>query len=212
MSGGPGAIGDLPVEDANLTGQVEFFGVSQVRLHVEHSAAGVAGLEDLAKEGDLTHADIVAAGETAPRCPVAKVAIIRGMELGPAIARMRLLAAANEGLHSELAASLLARLGPIDSAAVERQAWAAISSVTASTARLGGRNTRLKEAPVLVLSRHRDESIIIGDDIVLTIVDIRGDKVRIGIDAPQSVPVHRREVYDAIKREEAKRAAPGELD
>lgn len=44
------------------------------------------------------------------------------MELGPAIARMRLLAAANEGLHSELAASLLARLGPIDSAAVERQA------------------------------------------------------------------------------------------
>lgn len=65
---------------------------------------------------------------------------------------------------------------------------------------------------MLVLSRHRDESIIIGDDIVLTIVDIRGDKVRIGIDAPQSVPVHRREVYDAIKREEAKRAAPGELD
>lgn len=54
---------------------------------------------------------------------------------------------------------------------------------------------------MLVLSRHRDESIMIGDDIVITIVDIRGDKVRLGIDAPQSVPVHRQEVYMAIKRE-----------
>ena len=65
---------------------------------------------------------------------------------------------------------------------------------------------------MLVLSRHRDESIVIGDNIVITVTEIRGDKVRLGIDAPQSVPVHRREVYDAIKREEAKRAAPGELD
>ena len=56
---------------------------------------------------------------------------------------------------------------------------------------------------MLVLSRHRDESIIIGDDIVLTVVDIRGDKVRLGIEAPSDVPVHRREVYDAIKRNEA---------
>lgn len=54
---------------------------------------------------------------------------------------------------------------------------------------------------MLVLSRHRDESIMIGDDIVLTIVDIRGDKVRLGIEAPQDVPVHRREVYEAILRE-----------
>ncbi|MBM3998971.1 MAG: carbon storage regulator CsrA [Planctomycetes bacterium] len=54
---------------------------------------------------------------------------------------------------------------------------------------------------MLVLSRHRDESIMIGDDVVVTIVDIRGDKVRLGIQAPQDIPVHRREVYDAIQRE-----------
>ncbi|MFT5522416.1 MAG: carbon storage regulator [Pirellulaceae bacterium] len=59
---------------------------------------------------------------------------------------------------------------------------------------------------MLVLSRHRDESIMIGDDIVVTIVDIRGDKVRLGIDAPTSIPVHRREVYDAIQRENMKAA------
>ena len=57
---------------------------------------------------------------------------------------------------------------------------------------------------MLVLSRHRDESIMIGDDVVITIVDIRGDKVRLGIEAPQSIPVHRQEVYDAIQRENAK--------
>ena len=57
---------------------------------------------------------------------------------------------------------------------------------------------------MLVLSRHRDESIIIGDDIVVTIVDIRGDKVRLGINAPQDVTVHRQEVYDAIQRENRK--------
>jgi len=54
---------------------------------------------------------------------------------------------------------------------------------------------------MLVLSRHRDESIIIGDHIVITIVDIRGDKVRLGIQAPTEVPVHRQEVYEAIQRE-----------
>ena len=59
---------------------------------------------------------------------------------------------------------------------------------------------------MLVLSRHRDESIMIGDDVVITIVDIRGDKVRLGIDAPQDIPVHRREVYDAIQRENQKAA------
>ena len=54
---------------------------------------------------------------------------------------------------------------------------------------------------MLVLSRHRDESIMIGDDVVVTIVDIRGDKVRLGIEAPTSIPVHRQEVYEAIQRE-----------
>jgi carbon storage regulator len=54
---------------------------------------------------------------------------------------------------------------------------------------------------MLVLSRQRDESIMIGDNIVITIVDIRGDKVRLGIDAPTEIPVHRQEVYDAIQRE-----------
>lgn len=57
---------------------------------------------------------------------------------------------------------------------------------------------------MLVLSRHRDESIMIGDEIVVTIVDIRGDKVRLGINAPQDVPVHRQEVYEAIQRENRK--------
>jgi carbon storage regulator len=56
---------------------------------------------------------------------------------------------------------------------------------------------------MLVLSRHRDESIMIGDNIVITIVDIRGDKVRLGIQAPSNVPVHREEIYDAIQRENA---------
>jgi len=54
---------------------------------------------------------------------------------------------------------------------------------------------------MLVLSRQRDESIIIGDNVVVTVVDIRGDKVRLGIQAPQEIPVHRREVYEAIQRE-----------
>lgn len=54
---------------------------------------------------------------------------------------------------------------------------------------------------MLVLSRQRDESIIIGENIVVTIVDIRGDKVRLGIEAPEEIPVHRREVYEAIQRE-----------
>ena len=57
---------------------------------------------------------------------------------------------------------------------------------------------------MLVLSRHRDEDILIGDDVVVTVVEIRGDKVRLGVDAPQSIPVHRREVCDTIKRGEVK--------
>ena len=54
---------------------------------------------------------------------------------------------------------------------------------------------------MLVLSRQRDETIMIGDHIEVTVVDIRGDKVRLGINAPTSIAVHRKEVYDAIKRE-----------
>jgi carbon storage regulator len=58
-----------------------------------------------------------------------------------------------------------------------------------------------KKSGMLILSRHRDESIIIGDDIVLTVVDIRGDKARLGISAPIDINVHRQEVYEAIQRE-----------
>ena len=54
---------------------------------------------------------------------------------------------------------------------------------------------------MLVLSRQRDQSIFIGDDIEITVVDIRGDKVRLGIEAPTEIPVHRQEVYEAIQRE-----------
>ena len=54
---------------------------------------------------------------------------------------------------------------------------------------------------MLVLSRQRDESIMIGDDVEIIIVDVRGDKVRLGITAPKCIPVHRREIYDAIQRE-----------
>ena len=53
---------------------------------------------------------------------------------------------------------------------------------------------------MLVLSRQRDETIMIGDDIEVTVVDIRGDKVRLGINAPKEISVHRKEVYDAIRR------------
>ena len=62
---------------------------------------------------------------------------------------------------------------------------------------------------MLVLSRQKNESIMIGDDVEITIVDVRGDKVRLGITAPKSISVHRREIFDAIQRE---KAAGGELD
>ncbi len=58
---------------------------------------------------------------------------------------------------------------------------------------------------MLVLSRRKDESITIGDDVEITIVDIRGDKVRLGITAPKNIPVHRREIYDAIQREKSQK-------
>ena len=59
----------------------------------------------------------------------------------------------------------------------------------------------------MVLSRQKDESIIIGDDVEVTIVDVRGDKVRLGINAPRSISVHRKEIYEAIQREKAEKAA-----
>ncbi len=53
---------------------------------------------------------------------------------------------------------------------------------------------------MLVLSRKRDERIVIGDNIVITVVEVRGDKVRLGIEAPSEVPVHRQEVLEAMRR------------
>jgi len=59
---------------------------------------------------------------------------------------------------------------------------------------------------MLVLSRQKDESIMIGDNVEITIVDVRGDKVRLGITAPREISVHRKEIFEAIKREEAEKA------
>ncbi|GMU80725.1 MAG: hypothetical protein AMXMBFR47_05960 [Planctomycetota bacterium] len=59
---------------------------------------------------------------------------------------------------------------------------------------------------MLVLSRQRDESIMIGDNVQITVVDIRGDKVRLGIVAPAEIAVHRKEIFDAIQRENRKAA------
>jgi len=56
---------------------------------------------------------------------------------------------------------------------------------------------------MLVLSRQLEESIVIGDHIVVKVVDIRGDKVRLGIVAPENIPVHRQEVQEAILRQRA---------
>ena len=61
---------------------------------------------------------------------------------------------------------------------------------------------------MLVLSRQRDQSIMIGDNIEITVVDVRGDKVRLGINAPNTVPVHRKEVYQAIQREKLEGHVP----
>jgi len=58
---------------------------------------------------------------------------------------------------------------------------------------------------MLVLSRQKDESIMVGNDVEVTIVDVRGSKVRLGITAPKTIPVHRREVYDAIQREKTEK-------
>ncbi|MDX1944877.1 MAG: carbon storage regulator CsrA [Pirellulaceae bacterium] len=61
---------------------------------------------------------------------------------------------------------------------------------------------------MLVLSRKKNESIVINNDITIVVVEIRGDKVRLGVEAPKEVPVHRREVYDAIKRNSELQGGP----
>jgi carbon storage regulator len=61
---------------------------------------------------------------------------------------------------------------------------------------------------MLVLSRKKNESIVINNDITVTVVEIRGDKVRLGIVAPKEVPVHRQEVFDAIHGKSSESAAP----
>jgi carbon storage regulator len=65
---------------------------------------------------------------------------------------------------------------------------------------------------MLVLSRKKNESIIINNDITIVVVEIRGDKVRLGVEAPKEVPVHRREVYEAIKRHEDDQRAARDQD
>lgn len=65
---------------------------------------------------------------------------------------------------------------------------------------------------MLVLSRKKNESIIINNDITIVVVEIRGDKVRLGVEAPKEVPVHRREVYDAIKRAESEQQTATKAD
>lgn len=62
---------------------------------------------------------------------------------------------------------------------------------------------------MLVLSRKKNESIVINNDITIVVVEIRGDKVRLGVEAPKEIPIHRREVYDAIERNESKKPKEG---
>jgi carbon storage regulator len=85
------------------------------------------------------------------------------------------------------------------SSEVESENWllGSLSKTTHETSRL-----TTKEWPMLVLSRKKNESIVINNDITIVVVEIRGDKVRLGVEAPKEVPVHRREVYDAIKKNE----------
>lgn len=64
---------------------------------------------------------------------------------------------------------------------------------------------------MLVLSRKKNESIVIYDNIVVTVIEIRGDKVRLGIEAPKDVTVHRREVYDAIQNQSCPKPSPAVL-
>ena len=64
------------------------------------------------------------------------------------------------------------------------------------------------DGKMLVLSRKINEQIVISDNITITVVEIRGDKVRLGIEAPKEISVHRREIYDAIQREQLNKVQP----
>ncbi|NMB25631.1 MAG: carbon storage regulator CsrA, partial [Firmicutes bacterium] len=64
---------------------------------------------------------------------------------------------------------------------------------------------------MLVLTRKVDESIIIGDNIKIIVVDIRGDQVKVGIDAPREIPVHREEIYAEIQEENLRAAMSGKV-
>lgn len=64
---------------------------------------------------------------------------------------------------------------------------------------------------MLVLTRKRDESIIIGDSIKVTVVDVRGDQVKLGIEAPRSIPVHREEIYKEIQEENRRASVQGDV-
>ncbi|HOE12737.1 MAG TPA: carbon storage regulator CsrA [bacterium] len=61
---------------------------------------------------------------------------------------------------------------------------------------------------MLVLSRKRDESIIVGDNVVITIIDIKGEHVKLGVDAPKYISIHRKEVYEAIQAENLAASRP----
>ncbi|MHC4371710.1 MAG: carbon storage regulator CsrA [Planctomycetota bacterium] len=61
---------------------------------------------------------------------------------------------------------------------------------------------------MLVLSRKKNETLVIGDNISVVVIEIRGDKVRLGIEAPKEIPVHRQEVYDAIHRNDPPAPTP----
>jgi len=65
---------------------------------------------------------------------------------------------------------------------------------------------------MLVLSRKKNQSIVINDDITIVVVEIRGDKVRLGVEAPKEVPVHRQEVYETIRRKESEPDDPTRPD
>jgi carbon storage regulator len=65
----------------------------------------------------------------------------------------------------------------------------------------------MERGRMLVLSRKRDEQIVIADNITITVIDIQGERVRLGIQAPIEIPIHRMEVYEAIQREKAKEAS-----
>jgi len=65
---------------------------------------------------------------------------------------------------------------------------------------------------VLVLTRKTDESVVIGDNIVVSVLEVRGDVVRLGIEAPRDVAVHRREIFDELQRANREAASPAAAD